>query len=57
MGDGFVWTECDYGTITGFDAAAAVDAIVKWLTAMKKGGCKGVARRDPDEWCSAGSSP
>lgn len=43
MGDGFVWTECDYGTITGFDAAMAVDAIVKWLTAIKKGGCKGVA--------------
>ena len=43
MPDGFIWTECDYGTITGFDAAAAVDAIVKWLTAIKKSGCKGVA--------------
>ena len=42
MPDGFIWTECDCGTIEGIDAAAAVGAIVKWLTAMKKGGCKGV---------------
>ena len=42
MGEGFVWTACDYGTITGFDAATAVDAIVKWLTEIKKSGCKGV---------------
>ena len=44
MPDGFiVLTECDYCTIEGIDAAAAVDAIVKWLTAIKKSGCKGVA--------------
>ena len=34
------WSYCS--TIEDIDAAAAVDAIVKWLTAMKKSGCKGV---------------
>ena len=43
MPDGFIWTECDYGTIEGIDVKAAIQSIVDWLTAMKKGGCKGVA--------------
>ena len=43
MPDGFVWTECDYGTIEGIDVKAAIKSIVDWLTAIKKSGCKGVA--------------
>ena len=43
MPDGFVWTECDYGTIKGIDIKAAIQSIIDWLTAIKKSGCKGVA--------------
>jgi NAD+ synthase len=43
MPDGFVWTECDYGTIEGIDVKAAIQSIVDWLTAIKKSGCKGVS--------------